>query len=156
MGTVLVCISINLTTVFPSVTNPVYYDVYCKNQNQRSRSSDVSLQFKFFKPTTQISLSIYISCRRRAPVCGIAAQAVRRQILMNQQHEPNVLGNNKKVYQTFGSTPQLANERHKEMYSQIRRGDDSSFRSRDRFVPPRRPRMGYGSSDLSAIEVMVS
>ncbi|NP_001360777.1 C2 domain-containing protein [Caenorhabditis elegans] len=91
--------------------------------------------------------------RRRAPVCGIAAQAVRRQILMNQQHEPNVLGNNKKVYQTFGSTPQLANERHKEMYSQIRRGDDSSFRSRDRFVPPRRPRMGYGSSDLSAIEL---
>ncbi|KAF1747649.1 hypothetical protein GCK72_024114 [Caenorhabditis remanei] len=95
--------------------------------------------------------------RRRAPVCGVAAHAVRRQLL-NQPREQKILGNNKQVFQSYVPSSQSGSDRgmsSRDMYSQIRRGDESQFRPRDKFIPPRRPRMGHGSfGDLSAIEEM--
>ncbi|CAO4385097.1 unnamed protein product [Caenorhabditis nigoni] len=94
--------------------------------------------------------------RRRAPVCGIAGAAARRQLLARETTK--VLGNNKQVFQSFVPTTPASGDRgtgsSREMYSQIRRGDGTQFRPREKFVPPRRPRMGNGSCDLSAIEEM--
>ena len=99
---------------------------------------------------------IFFIFRRRAPVCGVAAHAVRRQLL-NQPREQKILGNNKQVFQSYVPSSQSGSDRgmsSRDMYSQIRRGDESQFRPRDKFIPPRRPRMGHGSfGDLSAIEV---
>uniref|UniRef100_A0A1I7UPZ7 C2 domain-containing protein n=1 Tax=Caenorhabditis tropicalis TaxID=1561998 RepID=A0A1I7UPZ7_9PELO len=84
------------------------------------------------------------SLLRRAPVCGVAAIGARRQILMNASQPRDPLGNQQ--YQSYSSNQLSGNENSGEMYSEIRRGDGSSFRSREKFVPPRRPRMGYGAT----------
>uniref|UniRef100_A0A8R1DVW4 RGS domain-containing protein n=1 Tax=Caenorhabditis japonica TaxID=281687 RepID=A0A8R1DVW4_CAEJA len=90
---------------------------------------------------------------RRAPVCGVAAQAVRRQLLQNGPREP--LAPSKKTFQSYNVKPKMGIERNlnpKEMYSQIRRSDDA-YRSRDRFVPTRKPKLMHGAPDLSAIQL---
>ncbi|CAI2357031.1 unnamed protein product [Caenorhabditis sp. 36 PRJEB53466] len=93
--------------------------------------------------------------RRRAPVCGVAAHSVRRQILMNGPREPIVLGNNKQVFQSYVPKPKMGADReNRELYSKIHRGEDSSFRPHSRYNSLRKPRLTHGSSDLSAIEEM--
>ncbi|EGT30285.1 hypothetical protein CAEBREN_25143 [Caenorhabditis brenneri] len=92
---------------------------------------------------------------KRGPVCGIAGLRLKSSMLKNCADARADIAQGRQPRPIWDVPETTTYSAATGLYSQIRRGEGPSSRPRDKPVVPRRfPKMGVGSSDLSAIEEM--